>query len=438
MHLKVSGFKKRLSVTLALSCFLIPSLNQASAEESQETIGVTDTEIKIGATYPQSSGATYFYASFFAGANSYFDYINQAGGIYKRKIYLIAGDNQNLPTRSITATNDLIMKSRVFALFNSSPTTPTHLAMSSNVLRNRNVPDFYPTATYSGFRNTAKYPTLIAMGASSQQEARVAANFVRDYFPEKSFMWRTNMSEGDIEVDVKNAWSNIGFTVIPFSSDPNVGTIHISNSLPTFGGAKKPMIVSGRAISYTSRVVVFDPKDLVDVYAINVLPLVSDKSDEFVNFFEGLNKKYSNGAPFDSAFLEGANSAYVFSQALADTGPSPTRSGLVNSFRTKGGTFSTATYGKLDFGTGVSGGKATFYVAKFDGTSWSRVSDFYTNELDSNIVSKGSVSRTTLLPNGLPIMNAKASPASISCVKGKTIKVVTGSNPKCPTGFKKK
>lgn len=435
MRMKVPDFKKRISITLLFAFLLIPSLNQASAEESQETTGVTSTEIRIGAAYPQNGR---FESSFFAGANSYFDYINQAGGIYGRKIYLIAGDDQGIPGRTISATSDLIMKSRVFALFNSSPTTPTHIAMSSNLLRNRAIPDFYPTATYSGFRNTAKYPYLVAMGASSKQEARVAANFVRDYFPEKRFTWFTNMSEGDIEVDVKNAWSGIGFTVLPFTADSTVGTIHISNLLPDFSRVKKPMITSGRATSYTSRVVVFDPKDLVDVYAINVLPLVSDKSDEFVNFFEGLNKKYSNGAPFDSAFLEGANSAYVFSQALAATGPSPTRSGLVNSFRTKGGTFSTATYGKLDFGTGVSGGKATFYVAKFDGASWSRVSDFYTNELDSNLVSKGSVSRTALLPNGLPIMNAKASNSSISCVKGKATKVVTGSNPKCPTGYKKK
>ena len=423
------------SVLLALFISTLTSFNYASAEESQETIGITSTEIRIGAAYPQNGR---FEASFFSGANSYFDYLNQSGGIYGRKIFLIAGDDQGIPTRSIQATNDLIMKSRIFALFNSSPTTPTHIATYSSVLRNRNIPDFYPTVTYSGFRNTSKYPNLIAMGASSKQEARIAANFIRDYFPEKKFIWRTNMSEGDIEVDVKNAWSEIGFTVLPYTSDPNVGTIHISNVLPNFSGAKKPMITSGRSVSYTSRMVVFDPKDLENVYSINTTPLINDKSDEFVNFFEGLNIKYSNGAPFDSAFLEGANSAYVFSQALAATGPNPTRSGLVGSFRTKGGMFSTATYGKLDFGSGVSAGRATYYIAKFDGANWIRVGDFYTTELESNIVSKGETQRTKLLPNGLPIMNEKVASKSITCVKGKVTKVVTGPNSKCPTGFKKR
>ena len=123
---------------------------------------------------------------------------------------------------------------------------------------------------------------------------------------------------------------------------------------------------------------------------------------------------------------------------MAATGPNLTRSGLVNSFRANGSKFSTATYGTLDFSSGASGGRATFYVAKFDGTNWFRVGDFYTNDLDSNLVSKGEVMRTKLLPEGLPIMSLKVAQSSTTCVKGKLTKVVKGTNPKCPTGYKKK
>ena len=430
--------KRLVVLSLVLLLPLLSPLSQAQADKSQETMGVSATEIKIGAAYPQSPGAQqYFYASFFSGVNSYFDYLNESGGIFGRKIYLLSGDDQGLPQRSITATNELILKSKVFALFNSSPTTSSHVAMSS-VIRNRNIPDFYPTAIYSGFRSTNKYPNLLAMGASTQQEARIAATFSKDYFPGKSFSWKSNIFDGDIEVDVKKAWSGMGFTVKPFTNDSSTGTIHISQQYPVISSIKKPLIMSGRLVSYTSRMVVFDPQELSETYAILQLPSASDKSDEFIKFFEGLNFKYANGAPFDNAFVEGVNSAYVFAQALAATGPSLTRSGLVKIFREKGNSFSTATYGNLDFGIGTSAGKATFYVAKFDGVSWSRVSEFYTNEIDSNLVSKGPVFRTKLLPNGLPIMNAKAFKTSISCVKGKAIKVVTGSNPRCPAGFKKK
>jgi branched-chain amino acid transport system substrate-binding protein len=438
MRFKNSNLKLRLAFSLILSIFVTASLNYAVAQESQETIGITATDIKIGSTYPQSGGAMYFYSSFYAGANSYFDHLNQSGGVYGRKVYLISGDDQGIPSRALTATNDLVLKSRVFALFNSSPSTPSHLAVA-NILKNRNIPDFYPNASFSGFRNTDKYPFLIATGPSSQQEARIAATFSKDYFPEKSFTWRNSvLSEGDVEVDVKNAWSNMGFTVKPISNDPNLGSIYISNIIPSFANSKKPMIVSGRAVSYTSRLVVFDPKDLADVYSINNLPLVTDKSDEFVRFFEELNTKYSNGAPFDAAFLEGANSAYVFTQALATAGPNLTRTGLVQAFRTKGNTFSTATYGKLDFGKGVTAGKETFYVAKFDGSKWSQVGDLYTNELDSNLVLKGPVQRSKLLTNGLPVMSQKSVSSPITCIKGKLTKVLKGTNTKCPAGYKKK
>ena len=431
------SLKRILAINIFVLILSNSIFNNASAQDSQETIGVTATEIKIGSVYPQTGALRNFHLSFFAGANAYFDYLNKNAGIYGRKVYLIAGDDQGLPTRSITATNDLILQSGVFALFNSSPTTPSHMAMY-NVLRNRNIPDFYPTSSYSGFRNTVKYPNLIAMGTSSQQEARVAAVFSKDYFPEKSFVWRNNLLEGDVESDVRNAWSNMGFTVKPNYADENTGTISITNILSTVENGKKPLILSGRAVSTISRGVVFDPKTLADTYAINILPLVSDRSNEFVSFFEGLNLKYSNGAPFDAAFLEGSNSAYVFAQALAATGPNPTRSGLIKAFRAFGNSFSSATYGNLDFGSGVSAGKATFSIAKFDGSSWSSVGNFYTNELDSNLVIKGPVQSTKLLPNGLPKMSLSLSKVSITCTKGKISKVVKDVNPKCPTGYKKK
>jgi hypothetical protein len=39
-----------------------------------------------------------------------------------------------------------------------------------------------------------------------------------------------------------------------------------------------------------------------------------------------------------------------------------------------------------------------------------------------------------------PKVGAKISPAkkSISCIKGKAIKKVTGTSPKCPSGYKKR
>ena len=48
----------------------------------------------------------------------------------------------------------------------------------------------------------------------------------------------------------------------------------------------------------------------------------------------------------------------------------------------------------------------------------------------------------TVTPTVAPTANASAAPSkptmSITCVKGKTTKKVSGTNPKCPAGFKKK
>ena len=55
---------------------------------ADETIGVTDTEIKLGTHFPLSQNPAAAWAPIAYGMRAFFDYINLQGGVYGRKITL--------------------------------------------------------------------------------------------------------------------------------------------------------------------------------------------------------------------------------------------------------------------------------------------------------------------------------------------------------------
>jgi branched-chain amino acid transport system substrate-binding protein len=82
-----------------------------------DTTGVTDTEIKIGSLLPMSqSAAATWGVGLSKGMKAYFDYINDQGGIYGRKINFIVGDSQYTGPVAIEAARKLVEQEKVFAL----------------------------------------------------------------------------------------------------------------------------------------------------------------------------------------------------------------------------------------------------------------------------------------------------------------------------------
>jgi len=60
-------------------------------------------------------------------------------------------------------------------------------------------------------------------------------------------------------------------------------------------------------------------------------------------------------------------------------------------------------------------------------------------ETDQELSTNGLLSRYVKGTQTFPfVINPVSSKSTINCVKGKTVKTVTGKNPKCPAGYKKK
>jgi branched-chain amino acid transport system substrate-binding protein len=106
------------------------------------TNGVTDTEIKIATLLPMSqSAAAAWGVPLSRGMRAYYDYINDQGGIYGRKINFIIGDSQYAGPVASEVTHRLVEQDKIFAL-QGSLGTAAHSAVYK-YLEENGVPDMF-------------------------------------------------------------------------------------------------------------------------------------------------------------------------------------------------------------------------------------------------------------------------------------------------------
>ncbi|MGD0116309.1 MAG: ABC transporter substrate-binding protein [Dehalococcoidia bacterium] len=107
-----------------------------------ETVGVTDTTIKIGALLPISNTtAAAWGIPISQGEKAFFDYINDQGGIYGRKLELDVGDSQYTGPVASETIRKLVEQDGIFAL-QGSLGTEAHLAVYK-YLEEKDIPDMW-------------------------------------------------------------------------------------------------------------------------------------------------------------------------------------------------------------------------------------------------------------------------------------------------------
>ena len=107
-----------------------------------DTTGVTATEIKLGTLLPLSNTAAAAWGvPISKGMKAYFDYINDNGGIYGRKINLIVGDSQYVGPVAIEAARKLAEQDKVFA-FQGGLGTAAEAAVF-RYLEEKGIPDMF-------------------------------------------------------------------------------------------------------------------------------------------------------------------------------------------------------------------------------------------------------------------------------------------------------
>ena len=134
----------------------ITILSHPGRAEKKYSVGVTDTEIKIGQTMPYSGNASAYGV---AGRNqaAYFRMLNETqGGINGRKINLISLDDGYSPPKTVELTRQLVERDQVFCLFyplGTQTNTAIHKYMNQ-----KKVPQLFVATGASKWGNPRQFP----------------------------------------------------------------------------------------------------------------------------------------------------------------------------------------------------------------------------------------------------------------------------------------
>ena len=374
---------KRISLvsTVVVAGAMLLSTVPANAADP----GVTAKEIKLGITSPKTGTVALSYGKLPRAMKAYFDYINDNGGVYGRKINLISRDDKYLPQQAATQTRNLVLSDKVFAIVGALGTAAHTKAYVAAQLAKNNVPDLFVNTGFSGFDDKAKYPTTFLVLPSYAMEAKTIAKLIADtptLKPMPSFLIAQDDEFGKDGVKGfalaghKFADSPILYPSGSLSAALAEGALaKINAAVPA--AAKPVMVLMGTTdstalilkaaekLSLTSRftwiagsvggdantllALGVKPATIDGAYAASFFPDAKDTTDPYVAQFMKINEKYNKGVTFDNVVLQGMNSAMLTVQALRAAGKNPTRAGLIKAIEDKGSTFASAGLAPLNY-----------------------------------------------------------------------------------------
>src|SRR5947208_1050611 len=140
------------------------------------TPGVSSTEIHLGSSVPLSGEAS-IAGNVARGADAYFKYVSDRGGVYGRTIKFTYLDDGYDPGRAVNNTIRLVQQEQVFAMF-SSLGTSNNLAVRQ-LLNDAKVPQLFVSSGATTFgRDYKKYPWTIGYIPPYSEEGAIYGKYV--------------------------------------------------------------------------------------------------------------------------------------------------------------------------------------------------------------------------------------------------------------------
>ena len=161
-----------LAVTL-VGVLLSAALAGARPTESP---GVTSGEIVLGGTAPLT-GPESAYSVVAQGANAYFQYVNDHGGVFGRKVRYVYRDDAYEVAKTFTATKELVEQDHSFAIFNTVGTE--HALAIRSYLNGLGIPELFVGSGASLLvRDAKKYPWTLGYLPSFVAEGKVYGRYL--------------------------------------------------------------------------------------------------------------------------------------------------------------------------------------------------------------------------------------------------------------------
>lgn len=129
MPYREGELNRRKLIQLGGSVLLGSLASRPALAQSKGTVGITTDRIRVGMSAPFRGVLSHLGSEYYRGAQACFSQINSRGGVYGRKIQLIALDDGGMARKAHINTIQLIEKDPVFALFNYVGSTSVEQAL---------------------------------------------------------------------------------------------------------------------------------------------------------------------------------------------------------------------------------------------------------------------------------------------------------------------
>jgi ABC-type branched-subunit amino acid transport system substrate-binding protein len=396
-------------------------------------VGVTSTQIKLGMTVPMTGTASLGYNKIPGAAKAYFDYLNENGGIYGRKITLVVKDDRYVPTEAVSKTNELILKDKVMALLSPLGTANVKAVASSVNPARRGIPVMFVNTGFSGFADAKKYPTTYAVLPSYVMEAKIMGQYINENFAGKKIglLYQDDDFGTDALAGFKTAGTNFAIKV-PYASGSQAAATAAGwitkfkaaevDVVILFGvtSASLYMLATAAQLKYapqwmigsvggdatTLKLAGVPAGVLYNAIGFSPVPATTDMKDEYVKLFSDIYAKAVPGSAFDLNVLLGMNSAFMAAQALKAAGQNPTRKSLLEAIDSKGATFANSALVPLGYSKTSHVGLTGYWVGKFspagDLAPIGGTYVTYTTDSGAGPVVKSTYKRPAMPAKGLP------------------------------------
>jgi branched-chain amino acid transport system substrate-binding protein len=316
--------------------------------------GVTDTEILFGMSSPFTGAIKENGLKMKLGVETAFKAVNEAGGVYGRKLRLIALDDGYEPTRTLETMKQLYEKEQVFGIIGNVGTPTAAVAApyaldrrmmffgaftGSDVIR-RDPPDRYVFNYRVSYAEETDAVVRYLVKVRQIRPEQIAVFAQQDSFGDSGFAgvakaMRTLRSgdEGAIlrlnykrnTVDVDDAVARLRLSRIPIKAMVMVATYRAAAKFIEKTRALYPEMiytdVSGvGSTALSDELMLLGPSYAEGVIVTQAVPSVGNSSSTVLEYKAALTKYFPAEAP-DYVSLEGYIAANIMVEALKHTGP---------------------------------------------------------------------------------------------------------------------
>jgi len=172
--------KKSIGLVAAIAAMIF--IGSFTLSQAEERTGVTDTEILIGGIAPMTGPASNLGPEIELAGKLVAKQVNEAGGIYGRKIRYIVADDVCGSSQGLAATKKLVFNDKVFAMHGLAC---SHVGMAIRpVLEKEEVPLIITVAQGPNLLNPfSRY--IFRVFPPTSITGNLMAIFMRQYFPQK-------------------------------------------------------------------------------------------------------------------------------------------------------------------------------------------------------------------------------------------------------------